>query len=216
MSLDQKIRKSLRKGGNDMAMRAALSMGGPGNARRLAEAAETPEEARDLILRTITSRLGHVALTQEAEIAQTQARPHRDWWRHEADSWEDRVSDPEPERWAPVAQAYRRAADAAVRGDVPRAAGLLRLALQQEEAVQDATTDLVDKDRSVPDSPLGETAPAGPCTRTTMPEEIAQLSARIERVRDASPDSPVRHVRDGDEAMAQTEDEDADDAAADR
>ncbi|MFH1462870.1 MAG: hypothetical protein ABIO70_00580 [Pseudomonadota bacterium] len=153
---------------------------------------------RDALMAFIVERLGKVRDMQQREHEVLNRRT--DWWRDLA--WQQPgVWLPEPERWGPVARAYRQAAEALAAGHLTRGAQLLEQAMEAERATQEALPWGLglrpEEDAPSSDVDHGPEAMDGigdgeGCPQGELPAGIA-VAAEVERFRQAAPEG--RQIR---------------------
>jgi hypothetical protein len=149
----------------------------------------------------IRGRLSEMDRLQAREIAAVAPRPQRDWIFEAADSHkaEKGSTTPDPQRWHRPARMYEEAARAAARGDLPRAAGLLRSAVEAERQVIRETSTIVAPSevsarRADIDNPWRAGVTAHPATSIPWPQDVDDLVGRVTGDRDAASDLHVREV----------------------
>jgi hypothetical protein len=149
----------------------------------------------------IRGRLSDMDRQQAREIAAVAPRPQRDWIFDAADNHkaEKGSTTPDPQRWHRPARMYEEAARAAARGDLPRAAGLLRSAVEAErQVIRETSTVLQPSDvsarRADIENPWRGGVTAHPTASIAWPQDVDDLVSRVTGDRDAASDLYVREV----------------------
>jgi hypothetical protein len=191
-----------------------LARGGVGNARQARDASAAGGAVRDEMLQHIRARLGTIDDVQQREVALCGPRAQRDWWKEVADSHKTSTTKPKPKRWHECTRLYNDAADAAARGDLRRAAGLLRAATEAERRAFDQLTDLVDtRDvKADPENPWNDGVTPYPAPPVQTPADLTARCHRILGVQTEVDDPPVKELLLPPEAVVEGEDDEEDDA----
>jgi hypothetical protein len=173
-----------------------LLRGAVGNARQARDAAAQGASVRDEMLQHIRARLGTLDEVQQRELALCGPRAQRDWWKEVADQHKTATTKPKPKRWQEAARLYGEAANAAARGDLRRAAGLLRAATEAERRAFDQLTDLVQTAdlTSDPDNPWKDGVIPYPTPAIATPADLTATCGRILGVQVEVDDPPVKDL----------------------
>jgi hypothetical protein len=186
-----------------------------GNARAARRGAEPGEAERDHMAALVQQRLETIAGVQEEERILCDPRSERRWWYDVGDSHRETFTKPEPTRWHEAARLYGKVSDALARGDLARAAGLLRAAMRAEQKAFDEVTYLVDTSQieTKPDNPWDDGVVPHPLGEAPVPKSTASLVSRILSDRTEIADPPVRRRILPPNLAVEEEEEEAEDDA---